>query len=62
MVSENFSYLNHDIVFPLDIGKHIEDIYNLVHPVIPHYYQNALMQTTKTNVMIMINLLDLAKK
>ena len=57
---ELFRYIEHDIVNPLKIDESIDEIYNLASPASPPYYQKIPIQTTKTNVFGMINLLDLA--
>lgn len=57
---ELFRYIEHDIVNPLKIDESIDEIYNLASPASPPYYQKIPIQTTKTNVLGMINLLDLA--
>ena len=58
--SDLFRYIEHDIVNPLKIDESIDEIYNLASPASPPYYQKIPIQTTKTNVFGMINLLDLA--
>ena len=58
--SDLFRYIEHDIVNPLKIDESIDEIYNLASPASPPYYQKIPIQTTKTNVLGMINLLDLA--
>lgn len=58
--SELFRYIEHDIVNPLKIDESIDEIYNLASPASPPYYQKIPIQTTKTNVFGIINLLDLA--
>lgn len=57
---ELFRYIEHDIVNPFKIDESIDEIYNLASPASPPYYQKIPIQTTKTNVFGMINLLDLA--
>ena len=58
--SDLFRYIEHDIVNPLKIDESIDEIYNLASPASPPYYQKIPIQTTKTNVFGIINLLDLA--
>ena len=58
--SDFFRFIEHDIVNPLKIDESIDEIYNLASPASPPYYQKIPIQTTKTNVLGMINLLDLA--
>lgn len=56
----NFEVLRHDITFPLYIE--IDEIYNLACPASPIHYQRDPVQTTKTNVHGVINMLGLAKR
>ncbi|MFN0065043.1 MAG: UDP-glucuronic acid decarboxylase family protein [Chlamydiales bacterium] len=53
-----FESLTHDICYP--IYTEIDEIYNLASPASPIHYQNDPIQTTKSNVMGAINLLNLA--
>ena len=50
----------HDICSPIDIK--VNQIYNLACPASPVSYQIDPIQTTKTNVLGAINVLDLANK
>ena len=58
-----FKFIEHDIIEPLDIQEHIDEIYNLACPASPPAYQgeNAIF-TTKTCVLGALNMLELAKK
>ena len=58
-----FKFIKHDIIEPLDIQEHIDEIYNLACPASPPAYQgeNAIF-TTKTCVLGALNMLELAKK
>ncbi|MDZ5454221.1 UDP-glucuronic acid decarboxylase family protein [Labrys sp. ZIDIC5] len=58
--SASFKLLEHDITTPL----HVEtgEIYNLACPASPRHYQFDPVQTTKTNVLGAINVLDLARR
>ena len=56
----NFEVLRHDITFPLYIEA--EQIYNLACPASPIHYQLDPVQTTKTSVHGVINMLGLAKR
>ncbi len=60
---KNFSYIDHDIIFPLTILEKIDQIYNLACPASPPRYQgkNAIF-TTKTCVYGSLNMLELANK
>ncbi len=58
----NFQIIEHDITEEIDIKNKLDQIYNLASPASPVNYQLDPIQTTKTNVLGSINLLELAKK
>ncbi|MEW6570508.1 MAG: UDP-glucuronic acid decarboxylase family protein [Nitrospirota bacterium] len=55
-----FEVLRHDITFPLYVE--VDEIYNLACPASPIHYQFDPIQTTKTSVHGVINMLGLAKR
>jgi UDP-glucuronate decarboxylase len=55
-----FEFIRHDIILPLDVK--VDEIYNLACPASPVHYQADPVYTTKTNVLGVLNLLELAKK
>ncbi len=55
-----FEIISHDVCVPLSIE--VDQIYNLACPASPIHYQLDPVQTTKTNVMGAINMLELAEK
>lgn len=55
-----FEFLRHDITFPLYVE--VDQIYNLACPASPIHYQFDPVQTTKTSVTGIINMLGLAKR
>ena len=55
-----FELLRHDVTFPLYCE--VDEIYNLACPASPVHYQHHPVQTTKTSVLVSINLLGLAKR
>jgi len=55
-----FEVLRHDICFPLYVE--VDEIYNLACPASPVHYQFDPVQTTKTSVHGVINMLGLAKR
>lgn len=57
--NENFEFLNHDIIIPLDIV--VDQIYNLACPASPVHYQRDPIQTLKTCVLGALNMVELAK-
>jgi len=57
---KNFTFVEHDINTPFDYP--VERIYNLACPASPVHYQKDPVKTTTTNVLGMINVLELAKK
>jgi UDP-glucuronate decarboxylase len=59
---ENFSLITHNIQEPLKISEPIDEIYNLASPASPPHYQKDPVDTLKTNVIGMINMLDLARE
>ena len=58
--NENFRFIEQDIIEPLDIE--VDQIYNLACPASPPHYQHDPIKTTKTSVLGILNMLDLAKK
>lgn len=56
----NFEFINHNIIEPIDIP--CDEIYNLACPASPPHYQKSPTYTTKTCILGMINMLDLATK
>lgn len=58
--NSNFSFLEHDIENFLDLQ--IDEIYNLACPASPIHYQKNPVKTTKTSVLGILNMLELAKK
>ena len=58
---DRFEFIEHDITEPLDIDG-IDEIYNLACPASPKHYQKSPVSTIKTNVLGIINLLELAVK
>lgn len=60
MDNKNFKFINQDIINPIDIK--VDEIYNLACPASPPFYQKDPIQTFKTSVFGIYNLLELAKK
>jgi UDP-glucuronate decarboxylase len=58
---DRFEFIEHDITEPLDMDG-IDEIYNLACPASPKHYQKSPVYTIKTNVLGIINLLELAVK
>jgi UDP-glucuronate decarboxylase len=56
----NFSFVQHDITLP--INQEVDQIYNLACPASPVHYQYDPVRTTRTSVIGVINMLDLAKR
>src|SRR5262252_24393 len=56
----NFEAKRHDVCFPLYVE--VDEIYNLACPASPIHYQFDPVQTTKTTVIGVINMLGLAKR
>src|SRR3972149_6344468 len=55
-----FELVRHDMTFPIYVE--VDRIYNLACPASPVHYQNDPVQTVKTNVHGVINVLGLAKR
>ena len=58
--NENFEFINHDIINQINLE--IDEIYNFACPASPVHYQKDPIQTIKTNVLGVMNLLELARK
>lgn len=59
----NFSFVEHDVIIPWSCELPLDRIYNLACPASPPFYQgNRSIFTTKTCVLGILNMLDLAKK
>lgn len=58
--SANFEFINHDVTTPLDVV--VDQIYNLACPASPEQYQSNAIQTTRTNVLGALNMLELASR
>ncbi len=56
----NFEFINQNINEKIDLD--VDEIYNLACPASPQHYQIDPVETVKTNVQGVINLLELAKK
>ncbi len=60
--SDNFRFIEHDIVEPLYIeGEKLDQIYNLACPASPPQYQKSPIRTVETNVLGMLHMLGLAQ-
>ena len=62
LLSDNFIFINHDIINPIHIEEKIDEIYHLASPASPPKYQIDPIFTLKTNFIGTMNLLDLAVK
>lgn len=60
--NENFTFINHNIIEPLEIDIEIDEIYHLACPASPPIYQSDPIYTLKTNFIGTMNLLELAKE
>jgi len=56
-----FEFINHDIIYPLEIDGPIDQIYNLACPASPPKYQLDPIYTLTINFQGVLNLLHLAK-
>lgn len=58
-----FTFVEHDVIVPYDSPEKLDRIYNLACPASPPFYQgNRSIFTTKTCVLGIINMLELAKR
>jgi len=57
---KRFELIRHDVTFPLYVE--VDQIYNLACPASPIHYQRDPVQTTKTSVLVAINMLVLFAK
>ena len=58
-----FKFVEHDVINPWDCDEKLDRIYNLACPASPPFYQgNRSIFTTKTCVLGILNMLELAKK
>tara|TARA_B100000941_G_C28484218_1_gene544010 strand:- start:119 stop:1048 length:930 start_codon:yes stop_codon:yes gene_type:complete len=60
--NEHFTFINHNIIEPLQIDSNIDEIYHLACPASPPIYQSDPIYTLKTNFIGTMNLLELAKE
>lgn len=60
--NENFEFIEHDVIEPLEIRKDLSEIYNLACPASPAKYELDPIHTFKTCVFGATNMLDLARK
>lgn len=58
-----FTFIEHDVINPYDCPEKLDRIYNLACPASPPFYQGAKsIFTTKTCVLGILNMLELAKR
>lgn len=60
MPNPSFKLLIHDVILPISIN--VDEIYNLACPASPIHYQFDPIKTTKTSVIGVLNMLDLAMR
>ena len=60
--NKNFTYINHDIIHPINIEENIHEIYHFACPASPPKYQIDPIYTLKTNFIGTMNLLELARE
>ena len=61
MKNPKFTFINHDIIKPLEITEKIDIIYNCACPASPPHYQERPIFTSDTCYFGMRNMLELAK-
>lgn len=62
MGNPHFVFAEHDIVDPLFLNDHVDQIYNLACPASPTQYQANPVHTVKANTIGVINMLGLARR
>jgi UDP-glucuronate decarboxylase len=60
--NKNFQFINHDIIYPLEIDGPIDQIYNFACPASPPKYQLDPIYTLQINFQGVLNMLELARK
>ena len=56
----NFDFIRHDIIEPIFLE--VDEVFHLACPASPVHYQHNPVKTIKTNVLVTINMLGLAKR
>jgi len=59
--NSRFTFINHDIIYPIEIEGPIDQIYNFACPASPPKYQKDPIYTLQVNFQGITNLLELAK-
>lgn len=62
MDNDNFIFIKHNIIEPININHNIDEIYHLACPASPPFYQKDPIYTLKTNFLGSMNLLELARE
>ena len=62
MKDQNFKFINHNIIEPLNIEDKLDQIFNLACPASPPHYQKDPLFTINTCFLGMTNMLNLARK
>lgn len=60
--NENFIFINHDIINPININENIDEIYHFACPASPEKYQKDSIYTLKINFIGTMNLLELSRE
>ncbi len=56
-----FRLIEHDVTEPIEFDEGLDEIYHLACPASPPHYQKDPVYTTKTNVLGILNILELAR-
>ena len=62
LANKNYKYIQADICNPIEIKEHIDVIFNLACAASPPKYQLDPIHTIKTNVLGMLNILNIARE
>lgn len=57
----NFKFIPHDIITPLHLQEHVDQIYNLACPASPVHYQLNPVKTIQANTVGVVNMLEMAQ-
>ena len=61
IANPNFKFIPHDIIDPLHLQEHIDQLYNLACPASPIHYQYNPVKTIQANTVGVVNMLEIAK-
>lgn len=60
--NERFTFIKHDVIYPIQVDIKFDEIYNLACPASPVHYQENPISTFKTSIIGALNMLEIAKE